>query len=304
MSASVLDVRLGRLQLSNPVMNASGTAGYGEGLSDYGDLSLLGAFVTKGISLTPRPGNPPPRIVETPSGMLNSIGLANIGAEAFISEKLPYLRKAKARTIVNIYGSTVEDYETLASRFENQQGIAALEVNISCPNVRAGGMLFGQDPESASIITSRVRSAAPEMPILVKLTPEAPDLYAVAESVLGAGADAICLVNTFKGLAIDLKARRPVLAETYGGLSGPAIRPLALRYVHEMHRHGFGPIVGVGGISSWEHAAEFVLAGASAVQIGTGILSNPRCPWDIRDGLSRWASDLGQDIAAVVGSLS
>ncbi len=303
MSAHAPKIRLGRLTLANPVMTASGTAGYGDVLATYLPLSSLGAFVTKGISLAPRKGNPPPRIVETPAGMLNAVGLANIGVDRFLSEKLPFLRQAGATVVVNLFAESLEDFGSLAHRLAEAPGVAALEVNISCPNVASGGVHFGQDPAMAAAVTETVRRAAPELPVLVKLSPEAPRIQDVARAVAAAGADALCIMNTLRGLAIDVETRMPRLGNVFGGLSGPAIRPFALRLVHEVSRAVRIPVVGVGGISTWRDAAEFILAGASAVQIGTALFSNPRAPLEILDGLSRWVDRQNATLADLVGAM-
>jgi len=298
-----LTVHLGRLTLSNSVMTASGTAGYGDGLARYGDLASLGAFVTKGISLHPRQGNPPPRVVETPAGMLNAIGLANIGLDRFVSEKLPKLASMGVTVIANIFAESMEEFGLLAGRLSETPGISALEVNISCPNVSAGGMHFGQDPRCAALVTQTVRESAPHLPLIVKLSPEAPQIKEVAQAVEAAGADALCVMNTIRGLAIDIDTRRPRLANVFGGLSGPAIKPLALRFVHEVSRCVRIPVVGVGGISDWKDAAEFILAGASAVQVGTALLSNPLAPFQILEGLRDWVDRSHGPLSLLIGSM-
>jgi len=298
-----MEVSIGRLRLKNPVMTASGTAGYGENLSNYLDLSALGAFITKGISIKPRHGNSPPRVVETPAGMLNAIGLENIGVDAFISEKLPFLRKQNTTVIINMYATSPDEFGLLASMIARAEGVSALEVNISCPNVQSGGMHFGMDPSAAGEVTRAVREAAPGLPVLVKLSPEAPDIAAVAQSVEKAGADALCVMNTIRGLSVDVETRRPRLANVYGGLSGPAIRPLAVRLVHEVNQCVDIPIVGVGGIRRWCDAAEFILAGATAVQIGTSLLINPLSPIEILEGLSSWVRQNGCSIRELTGAM-
>ncbi|MCU0664461.1 MAG: dihydroorotate dehydrogenase [Myxococcota bacterium] len=278
----ILETRLGPLKLKNPVLVASGTFGYGVEYEDIMDISRIGGICVKGISLTPRPGNPPPRVCETPAGMLNAIGLANIGYDAFISGPLQRLRELCATVIVNTYGTSAEEFAELARRFDKVEGIAALEVNISCPNVNAGGIHFGMRPEPAREVTRAVREAT-RLPIIVKLSPEAIDLAGVAQAVVEAGADALAVMNTIRGMSIDVDTRRPRLGSVMGGLSGPAIRPLAVRLVYEVHKAVSAPIIGIGGVTCLQDALEFFLAGASAVQVGTANYSNPRTSLDIID---------------------
>ncbi len=287
---SGLTVRLGRLSLANPVMTASGTFGYGREYAPYCDLDRLGAIVVKGISLEPWPGNPPPRAVETPAGLLNSIGLENVGLKAFLAEKLPWLRTLKCQVVVNIWGTRPEDYATLARALSQAEGVAAVELNISCPNVAEGGLCFGLTPQAAGALVARVRAAVGQkFPLIAKLTPEAPDLPAVCAAVEEAGADAASLINTIRAMAFDVHTGRPRLARGIGGLSGPAIRPIAVRMVYECaQRVKKLPLIGVGGISRWEDAAEFLLAGASAVQVGTANFVNPGVAVEVLDGLSGW----------------
>jgi dihydroorotate dehydrogenase (NAD+) catalytic subunit len=263
-----LAVRIGRLELPNPVLLASGTCGYGLEMAPHGDLAALGAVVVKGISLAPSPGNPPPRIVETPSGMLNSIGLENVGLAAFLAEKLPKLRRVGARVIVNFYGGSRSDYRELAARLDGAEGVHALEMNISCPNVKLGGLQLGQDPREAHRAVAAVRRAT-RLPLLVKLTPNVTDIRLVARAAAEAGADALTLINTLQGMAIDVETRRPALARVVGGLSGPAIRPVAVRMVWQVRQALSIPIVGCGGVWTARDAIEFLLAGASAVQLGS-----------------------------------
>lgn len=263
-----LAVRIGGLELPNPVMLASGTCGYGLEMLPHGDLAALGAVVVKGMSLKPSPGNPPPRIVETPSGMLNSIGLENVGVDAFLAEKLPKLRRLGARVIVNFYGGCVGDYRELAARLDGVEGVHALEMNISCPNVKLGGLQLGQDPREAHRAVAAVRRAT-RLPLLVKLTPNVTDIRVVARAAVEGGADALTLINTLQGMAIDVETRRPALARVVGGLSGPAIRPVAVRMVWQVRQALAVPIVGCGGVWTARDAIEFLLAGATAVQLGT-----------------------------------
>ncbi|MGH9441072.1 MAG: dihydroorotate dehydrogenase [Thermoanaerobaculia bacterium] len=270
-----LSVSLGPLRLKNPIATASGTFGYGLEFSDVVDLSRIGALFTKGLSLLPHEGNPPPRIYETPSGMLNAIGLQNVGAEAFAREKLPKLRDAGACVFANVWGDDEEDYVSIAKRLEGAEGLAGLELNISCPNVSKGGMLFGNSPQLTRSLVSRVR-AATKLPLVVKLSPNAPDLVESARAARDAGADVLSLVNTFVGMAIDPETAKPRISFGTGGLSGPAIRPLAVRMVYQVHRAmPEVPLWGIGGISELSDVLEFLSAGASAVQVGTANFREP-----------------------------
>lgn len=264
------------LRFANPVLTASGTFGYGQEFDELCDLGRLGGLVTKGISLAPRPGNPPPRICETAAGMLNSIGLENVGLQAFLRDKLPFLRDCGTRVLVNFFGVTEDDYIRVAEGLSGRgRGIDALEMNISCPNVKAGGIEFGVDPDMAGRLVRRVAGAT-DLPLVVKLTPNVTDIVTLARACVESGAAGLSLINTLKGMAIDVRARRPRLATVFGGLSGPAIKPVALRMVHQVAAAGLGvPILGIGGICSGEDAAEFLLAGATLVQVGT---INFSCP--------------------------
>jgi dihydroorotate dehydrogenase (NAD+) catalytic subunit len=264
-----LSVSVGPLRLGNPIVAASGTFGYGAEFLPYLDLANLGGFVTKGLSLLPRRGNPPPRTCETPSGMLNAIGLANVGVEAFLDEKLPALRGCGCAVIANVFGETQDEYVAVARRLDKAPGLAALELNLSCPNTDKGGLTFGVSPPIIRDVVSAVRRAAPNLPLIVKLTPNITDPATAGAAAREGGADILSLVNTFLGMAIDLRARRPVLDNVVGGLSGPAIKPLALYMVHRVHREVGLPVIGMGGISSVEDALEFMLAGSAAVQVGT-----------------------------------
>jgi dihydroorotate dehydrogenase (NAD+) catalytic subunit len=252
------------LTLRNPVMTASGTFGYGPEYERLVDLERLGAVVVKGLTLEPRPGNPPPRTIETPAGMLNAIGLQNPGAAAFVADKLPHLRQVDVPVIVNLNGKVIEEYAELARIFEAAEGVAAVEVNISCPNVKKGGMAFSADPELAGAVTKAVRDNT-KLPVIVKLSPNVTDIGLLARHVADNGADAVSVINTVVGLAIDVERRRPVLANVTGGLSGPAIRPIAVRCVWEVYRACRLPIIGMGGITCGRDALEFILAGAAAV---------------------------------------
>lgn len=292
-----LTTAIGSLELKNPVLVASGTFGYGEEFHDeLYDIARLGAIVTKGISLASRKGNPMPRVVETASGMLNAIGLANVGVDCFLAEKLPFLVTAGATVIVNCFGSTVEEYAEVARRLDAADGVAAIELNISCPNVSAGGVQFGTNPRLAAEVTRAVREAT-ALPLWVKLSPQVADIAAMAAAVVEGGADAISLINTIPAMVIDAQARRPVLANITGGLSGPAIKPVALRAVYEVARAIDRPIVGMGGIMCARDAVEFLLAGATAVQIGTANFVQPTTAIDVVDGLSSYCQNHG--IAAV-----
>ena len=279
-----LSINIGTLRLKNPVLLASGTCGYGMELDGLLDLDKLGGIIIKGLSIRPRSGNPPPRLVETPCGLLNSIGLENIGIEVFIRDKLPCLRNIRTSLIVNILGNSVEDYYEMAKRLDREEGIKAIEVNISCPNVKAGGIAFGTDPEAAASVTHAVKKAT-GLPVIIKLTPNVTDITEVARKVASAGADAISLINTLLGMAIDIKFRRPALANVFGGLSGPAIKPIALRMVWQVVRAVDIPVIGIGGISTPDDALEFLVAGARAVEIGTATLIRPSTAEDLPAGI-------------------
>jgi len=289
------------LILANPVMTASGTFGYGTEENHIFDIQKLGAIVCKGTTLEPRDGNPQPRIVETASGMLNSIGWENIGVEALIREKAPVWAGWQVPVIVNIAGESVDDYAKMAGQLEGVAGISALEVNISCPNVKAGGAEFGADPDSAAEVTSAVRNAT-SLPMLVKLTPNTANIAGVAMAVAEAGADALTLINTLKGMAIDINKRRPMLGNITGGLSGPAIKPVALYAVYEVAGAVDIPIIGCGGITTASDALEFIMAGASAIQVGTASFPNPRAPLDILEGIEQFLGKEGiEDINELIG---
>lgn len=298
-----LSVKIGSMELKNPVLTASGTFGYGREFSSLIDLDLLGGIVVKGVSLKPREGNPPPRIVETPCGMLNAIGLANVGLESFLKEKLPWLQGLNTAVIVNIYGHTVEEYGAVAAGLSGVKGISAIEVNISCPNVEQGGMAFGTDPDMSAKVTERVVKET-DKPVIVKLSPNVTDIRKIAVAAEDAGADALSLTNTLTGMAIDIEKRVPKLANISGGLSGPAIRPVALFMVHQVVRAVKIPVIGVGGIVDYRDALEFLIAGARAIQIGTANFVNPKAPLDIIEGLKMFCQDKGIDrIEDVIGTL-
>lgn len=282
-----LQVKIRGLVLKNPVLTASGTFGYGRELASLVDPVRLGAVIVKGISLQPRAGNPPPRIVETPCGMLNAIGLENIGVKKFINEKLPFLRESGACVIVNILGDSVEEYGQLAEILDNVPGIHAVEVNISCPNVKQGGVAFGIDPEAARRVTAEVRKKC-SLPVIIKLSPNVTDITSIALAAEEGGADAVSLINTIQGMAIDIQTRRPRLANVIGGLSGPAIRPVAVRMVWQTAKAVSIPVMGIGGITTPEDALEFLIAGASAVQIGTGNFINPKATIHVLEGIEKY----------------
>ena len=298
-----LSVDIGDLKLKNPVITASGTFGYGTELTPFFDPSLLGAIIVKGLSLEPMPGNPPPRIVETPCGMLNAIGLANIGIEAFIAEKLPLLDALNIPIVTNIYGHTLKDYTELSRRIETVDGIDAVEINISCPNVEKGGMAFGTDPDTAAAVTNQVVQNTTK-PVIVKLTPNVTDITVIARAVEAAGATAISAINTFIGMAVDVATKRPKLANVVGGLSGPAIKPMALYLVHEVVRAVNIPVIGLGGIVDYEDALEFLVVGARAVQVGTASFVNPRAAIEIVDGLHDFClREKIENINEIIGEL-
>lgn len=298
-----LKVQIGKLELKNPVMVASGTFGYGEEFAEIYDISKLGAVVTKGISLKPREGNPMPRVVETPSGMLNAIGLANVGVEVFLKEKMPFLRKSQATVIVNIFGETIEEYVAVALKLEGSTGISALELNISCPNVAAGGACFGTDLKTAEAVTQAVRKVS-SFPLIVKLSPQVTSIVDLARAVVNGGADAVSLINTIPAMAIDLRTKRPHLANVTGGLSGPAIKPVALRMVYEVARSVSVPVIGMGGIMSAEDAIEFLIAGARAVQIGTANFKKPAVALDVIAGIRAHLIEEKLDgVSRIIGEL-
>jgi dihydroorotate dehydrogenase (NAD+) catalytic subunit len=289
------------LLLANPVMTASGTFGYGTEYSHLFDIQKLGAIVCKGTTLKSREGNPQPRLTETPCGVLNSIGLQNIGVEALIKEKAPIWAGWQVPVMVNIVGETVKDYARLAGELDGVVGISGIEVNIGCPNIKAGGAEFGAKPESAAEVTAAVK-AATSLPVVVKLTPNTGDIAGVAKAVAEAGADAVSLINTPKGMTIDVAKRRPLLGGVTGGLSGPAIKPIALYMVYTVAGAVDVPVVGCGGITTASDALEFIMAGASAIQVGAANFSNPRAPLDILEGIEQFMEKEGiEDIAELIG---
>ncbi len=282
-----LSVDIAGLQFQNPVLTASGTFGYGMEYADFIDLNLLGGIVVKGLSINPSHGNSPPRIVETASGMLNSIGLQNIGVEAFKNEKLPLLKKFNTNIIVNFFGETQDEYVLAAERLSDVTEIAALEMNISCPNVEKGGFAFGTDPKITEELVRKVRKVT-SLPIIVKLSPNVTDIVVMARAAVNGGADALSIINTLLGMAIDIKTRRPMLANITGGLSGPAIKPVALRMVWQVAKTVNIPIIGIGGVMNAQDALEFIIAGASAVQIGTANFIDPSISVRIIEGIKNY----------------
>ena len=298
-----LTVDIGGWRLKNPIMTASGTFGYAEEFSPFVNLAQLGGIVVKGISLQPRDGNPPPRVVETAAGMLNAIGLENVGLEKFIAEKIPMLAATGADVVVNILGDSIAEYEEICAGLQEQEVIKAIEVNISCPNVKKGGVAFGTNADMAARVTAAVRQKTTK-PIIIKLSPNVSNIAEIAQAVEGAGATAISLINTLLGMAIDSANRRPRLANIVGGLSGPAIKPVALRMVYQVAKATKIPLIGIGGISCLEDVLEFIIAGASAVQIGTANFINPAISGELVQGLHHYAQQQGlETIKDLVGSL-
>lgn len=297
-----LRVTIAGIAMRNPVMTASGTCGYAEELAPYADLSGLGAVVVKTITLLPRVGNPAPRIAETPAGMLNSIGLQNVGIEVFLRAKLPVLRRLKVPVLVNIAGKSVEEYAELAKRLEGVPGVSALELNISCPNV-AGGLDYGTDPHLTREVVRAVKQVT-GVPVIPKLSPNVTDITVIARAAADGGADALSLINTLLGVAIDPHSRRPKIHTVTGGLSGPAIKPVALRMVWQVAQAVPLPLIGIGGIQTGEDAVEFLLAGATAVQVGTATFVDPRAPLKVRDGIAAYCARHGvRDVRTLVGAM-
>ncbi len=297
-----LQVKLGRLVLQNPVMVASGTFGYGEEYTQLVDLNQLGGIVVKGLSLKPKVGNPPPRLVEVPCGLINAIGLENIGVERFIKEKLPFLKQFKAKIIVNIFGYSPEEYAQLAEIL-SPTGIDAIEVNISCPNIKEGGRLFGTDPQTAALITKSVCEHT-HLPVFVKLSPQVTDIVAIAKAVMEAGADGVSMINTIPAMAVDIHTRRPKLGNVTGGLSGPCLKPIALKLVWEVVKALDIPVIGIGGITCAEDALEFLITGAKAIQIGTANFVNPQTAIEVIAGIRHYLEDCQlKDIHELIGSL-
>jgi dihydroorotate dehydrogenase (NAD+) catalytic subunit len=282
-----MEVKLGSLTLRNPVITSSGTYGFGEEYAPYCPVEKLGGITLKGVTPEPRLGNPVPRLAETPAGMLNSVGLENPGLEEFVQSYLPKVRELPTTVIANISGFSLEDYAVMAEAFQKGSGIDALEVNISCPNVKHGGMHFGTDPKSAEEVIALVKSKT-NLPVIAKLSPNVTDIVGMAKAVEHGGADIISLINTLLGMSIDIEKRQPILANKVGGLSGPAIRPVAVRMVWQVAQAVNIPIIGMGGILNWQDALEFILAGASAVSIGTGNFINPLAPIEVLKGIEEY----------------
>ena len=311
-----ISVEFAKLKLANPVFTASGTCGYADELTDFMNINLLGGFITKSVTAKPRQGNDTPRVVETDSGMLNAIGLANIGLDAFIQEKLPIIEKLTVPVFVNVAGETIEDYVAVVQRLATEQAIAGFELNISCPNVAKGGISFGTEPGQVTEITSAVKKAAGEKVLMVKLSPCVTDISVIARAAVEAGADALSLINTFTAMVIDIETRKPVLANKTGGLSGPAVKPIAVYLVNKVYNEvtksregrltaerGI-PILGIGGIRTASDAIEFIIAGATAVAVGTANFIEPNCTIKIIDGLKRYC--LSHNITSIkelIGSL-
>jgi len=298
-----LSVAVGPLVLKNPIVAASGTFGYGREAADFGDVSRLGAVVGKSITLEPRRGNPPPRIAETAAGMLNSIGLANPGIDAFLADELPAMRSLGTAVIVNVAGRSVDEYVDLARRIDAAEGVDALELNMSCPNVRHGGLVFSTDAETAHHLVERVR-AATALPVIAKLSPNVSDVAAIARAVESAGAGAVSLINTLVGLAIDWRRRRSKLAGFTGGLSGPAIKPVALRMVWQVAADCALPVIGIGGITTVDDVLDYLVVGARAVQVGTANLLDPLAAVRLVDGLERALAEAEiDDVNDLVGTI-
>ncbi len=298
-----LSINFAGIRLKNPVLTASGTFGYGEEYAAFVDLNKLGGIIVKGISMNPIKGNPPPRIWETPSGMLNAIGLENPGIDVFLRDKLPYLRKFDTAVIVNIFGYSLEDYVGVAKRLDGVPGVDGLEVNISCPNVKAGGMVFGTNVQAAFELLSAVRKAV-KLPVIAKLSPNVADITEFARAAYDAGCDGLSLINTLLGMAIDVRCRRPRIANCTGGLSGPAIRPVAVRMVWQAAKAVPLPIIGMGGIISGEDAMEFILAGASAVAVGTANFMNPRATLDVLSDIEKFMAEQGHGrVSSLIGKV-
>jgi len=298
-----LEIKLGSLTLKNPVIAASGTFGYGEEYADIFPLRSLGAIVTKGLSLEPCKGNPPPRLAETPAGMLNAIGLENVGLENFLRGKMPFLRKVRCPVLVNIFGRTIEEYAEMARRLTEVEGISGQEVNISCPNLKAGGAIFASDAKSVFQVVTKIRRATSSF-MMVKLSPNVADITPIAQAAEEAGADAVSLINTLIGLAIDVRTRAPLLGNITGGLSGPAIKPIGLRMVWQVSQAVRIPVVGMGGIVTAEDALEYMIAGATAVQVGSAFFADPKAGLKIVDGIQDFLkTNEIPNLNSLVGSL-
>ena len=293
MSSPDLSVQIGPLRLKNPVLTASGTCGYGREYSAFMDLARLGGFTTKSVTLRPRPGNEPPRIVETPGGMLNAIGLANVGLERFLTEKVPEMATLGTAVFVNVAGHSAEEYVEVCRAVDAVECVSGIELNVSCPNV-SDGLTFGTDARLLEKLVAAVRPVVSRGVLIVKLSPNVTDITSMARAAIDGGADALSMINTYLGMKIDIQSQRPVLANTSGGVSGPAIRPMAIHLVHQVYtsvaKEARVPIIGMGGICCWQDAVEFMLAGATAVSVGTALFAHPDSPMEIIDGLSQYLS--------------
>jgi len=303
-----LGVDFAGIRLKNPVVTASGTCGYADELAEYMDVDKLGGFITKSITLKPRKGNPVPRIVETDAGMLNAIGLANIGLERFITEKLPIIKELKVPVFVNVAGEKISDYVAVAERLGTEEAISGIELNISCPNVKEGGITFGTEPKQVEKITKQVKKASGDKPLIVKLTPTVTDIAVTAQAAVGAGADALSLVNTFTAMVIDIEAQRPFLANRTGGLSGPAIKPIAVYLVNKVYnevaKSAGVPILGGGGVRTASDAIEFIIAGAAAVTVGTATFIEPDAAVQLIEGMKEYCVRKNvSDIKSLTGKL-
>jgi len=298
-----LSVSIGKLKLKNPVLVASGTFGYGEEFAEYYDLGLIGGVMMKGISLKPREGNPPPRVYETPCGMINAIGLQNVGLSKFIKEKLPFIRQFDTVAIANVLGNTPAEYVKISRQLDDA-GVDAIELNVSCPNVKKGGIAFCADPRTLGRLVGKVRDVVKNAVLIVKLSPNVTDIRTVARAAEEGGAEAVSLINTLTAMAIDARTRRPVLANVTGGLSGPAIKPIALRMVHEVYKEVKIPVIGMGGITTGLDAVEFMLAGATAVAVGTANFVSPGAAPAVVDGITGFMREEGiDDINGLIGGL-
>lgn len=298
-----LTVKIGKLELKNPILTASGTFGYGEEFSTFIDLNRLGGLVTKAVSYEPRAGNPLPRIAETAYGMLNSIGLANVGVKKFITDKLPFLKKLNTRVIANIAGKTIDEFASVISEIEAAGGVAGYELNVSCPNVKEGGMSFGASAQITAAVTAKARSVTKAC-LIVKLSPNVTSIGDIARAAEAAGADALSVINTVVGMAVDIATKRPKLATITGGLSGPAIKPIAIAKVFEVTRSAKIPVIGMGGIMSCDDVLEFLITGATAVQVGTANFLNPQISEQLVTDLENYCQQNGiQDINQIIGSI-
>ncbi|PID61963.1 MAG: dihydroorotate dehydrogenase B catalytic subunit [Ignavibacteriae bacterium] len=297
-----LSVNIGSLKLKNPIMLASGTVGYGNEISEFIDLSKIGGIVTKSISLKPRKGNPPQRIVETPSGMLNAIGLANVGLDIFIKEKIPFLKKINSTLICNIAASSIEEYVECVAALDSEETVKAFEINVSCPNVKEGGLIFGNDVKAVSKITNQVRSKTSK-PVIIKLSPNNASIADFAKVAKDEGADAVSAINTLVGTSFNIYTKKPKIKNITGGLSGPAIKPVALAKVLEISKNVDIPIIGIGGITNWKDAIEFIITGATAIQLGTINFVNPKAGLEILEGIENFCLETKQNnIKDLIGS--